>query len=559
MARCSDFIVQEIQPDGQLVKLEVDDLTYIRPLPANETPIVSSEESTKRLTQLLTKAVFDKIETKLKEDNKEWKITSASAINRNERKDIHHLLRSVFSSTVSSSTNPDGFIEMTPATKKSKDRRRPVARRGNFTHFNLFKMQFDTMDCVSRIGGLLRVQPKAFAFAGTKDRRSASIQRISVAGIEPGRLMGINKSFHNRILVGNISSQETGIFLGDLSGNAFTILLRDVEGSEEGCHDAVASLKEHGFINYYGLQRFGRSGVKGTHTIGISILRSDWLSAINRVFACNDGHLPEELKARQVWQETHDPHKTIDLVPQRSKHMRDMLTALCAKSNGKNYRAAFKMLPRPMRLLYVHAYQSFIWNHVVSKRIAMGMEPIVGDLVLQPQQDEVEPEVAVIYDPEAPDVVPDVAKSRRTKAAQPKIKTLEAADLTKYTVFDVVMPTPGWKVTYPPATVSFYEELMAKDGLNPHAMQHSNDDFSLEGAYRHILVKPTAVEANFLRYTNPDDDILETLADKLEGRSLEEPSGLLTGFKISFQLPSASYATMALREVAQIKPFVYRS
>ena len=38
-----------------------------------------------------------------------------------------------------------------------------------------------------------------------------------------------------------------------------------------------------------------------------------------------------------------------------------------------------------MRLTYIHAYQSFLWNTVVSKRLSkFGPIPIVGDLVFAP-------------------------------------------------------------------------------------------------------------------------------------------------------------------------------
>lgn len=39
-------------------------------------------------------------------------------------------------------------------------------------------------------------------------------------------------------------------------------------------------------------------------------------------------------------------------------------------------------IPRPLRTMYVHAYQSYIWNAVVSERIKLSADqPIVGDLV----------------------------------------------------------------------------------------------------------------------------------------------------------------------------------
>jgi len=49
------------------------------------------------------------------------------------------------------------------------------------------------------------------------------------------------------------------------AGNQFQITLREVQGaSKEQIEAAAAALKQGGFINYYGLQRFG-SGSVPTH------------------------------------------------------------------------------------------------------------------------------------------------------------------------------------------------------------------------------------------------------------------------------------------------------
>lgn len=52
----------------------------------------------------------------------------------------------------------------------------------------------------------------------------------------------------------------------------------DVQGPIEGLEAALKSLSTLGFVNYYGMQRFGASSVP-THAVGCAMLKEDWRAA----------------------------------------------------------------------------------------------------------------------------------------------------------------------------------------------------------------------------------------------------------------------------------------
>lgn len=127
-------------------------------------------------------------------------------------------------------------------------------------------------------------------------------------------------------------------------------------------------------------------------------------------------------------------------------------------------------IPRNLRLMYVHAYQSYVWNAVVSERIRTygSDKPIVGDLVF-----DTTPKEKVAMDVDEGSIMEEdaeaVASRRNRKPYEaPRIKTLTEEDLDKYTIFDVIMPLPGTDVAYPGGQLGErYREFLRMDGLDP--------------------------------------------------------------------------------------------
>lgn len=77
--------------------------------------------------------------------------------------------------------------------------------------------------------------------------------------VHPARLAGLNPKLRG-LQTGNYAFVRQGLHLGCLKGNLFDIILRNVQGAPAKVAMAADALRKSGFINYFGLQRFGNEG-----------------------------------------------------------------------------------------------------------------------------------------------------------------------------------------------------------------------------------------------------------------------------------------------------------
>lgn len=86
----------------------------------------------------------------------------------------------------------------------------------------------------------------------------------------PERLQALNATLRG-IKLGDFEYVDAPLFLGAAKGNRFDIILRAASSPEgaPGIVRAAQALQASGFINYFGLQRFG-SGCVPTHRSGTS-------------------------------------------------------------------------------------------------------------------------------------------------------------------------------------------------------------------------------------------------------------------------------------------------
>jgi tRNA pseudouridine13 synthase len=75
-------------------------------------------------------------------------------------------------------------------------------------------------------------------------------------------------------------------------------------------------MRTRGFINYYGMQRFGTSTVP-THVTGLQILQSKWGEALDSILSLREGEHPDCVRARLAWLEDGDVEKALQIMPRR--------------------------------------------------------------------------------------------------------------------------------------------------------------------------------------------------------------------------------------------------
>jgi tRNA pseudouridine13 synthase len=259
----------------------------------------------------------------------------------------------------------------------------PADPEGKFVIAKVWHRNWEANRLVRRLGSNLRIGRAKIGFAGTKDGRSVSTQLMSFnAPIEAVQSLTIPD-----VEILDAYRARRMISIGDLVGNRFKIGVADIDAGVDAkavCDSVKAKLDSiGGFPNFFGIQRFG-SVRPITHLIGKDLIRGDFEGAVMRYVANPmEEEASEANDARRALQETRDFERAFREFPMKLSFERTMIGHI--KDKPADYVGALRLLPYNLLMMFVHAYQSFLFNRILSERIRRGMslrEPEVGDLVL---------------------------------------------------------------------------------------------------------------------------------------------------------------------------------
>ncbi|KDQ29347.1 hypothetical protein PLEOSDRAFT_1064122 [Pleurotus ostreatus PC15] len=620
--RFTDFLVFEVDQDSKVIHLKSLSMpdsssktpkestaaeSSITQVAASDAPTIAEpaepwpESNNTALAPFLSEDAISKLKTMFLEGPTPPKVSDSGWGGRQPktedatRTEFHQKIRQLFQGKLETESGPATDDGASIVIKWARGGRGRGGGGGGsngrntyppYIHFSMQKTNRDTQDALGYLARTLHVNIRDLAVAGTKDKRGVTVQRVSlkrnnktvedvfklangISGRKPVE-EALKKRGDRGVRITDFNYRKASLELGMLKGNAFVITLRSAPltnesrnvqvDSSETIDKALNTIKNKGFINYYGMQRFGTASVP-THAIGLAILKAEWQKAISLILRKRPGEHPDVAAARDAWLVDGDLDKALEMMPRRVVAERCILESYKKqKGDTRNAMGALSTIPRNLRLMYVHAYQSYVWNAIVSERIrTYGPDkPVVGDLIMEATQETPDADNMEVDDEGRSDTAEAETsysgKKGKKPFVPPKIKILAEDDLDKYSIFDVIMPLPGTDVAYPGGELGEkYRQYLRLDGLDPDNFVRKQKEYTLFGSYRKILHLPKELTWTTLRYTDPDVPLAQADEDKLLGFDppVVTPDGKFLALQIELTLGTAAYATMALREVTK--------
>jgi tRNA pseudouridine13 synthase len=236
---------------------------------------------------------------------------------------------------------------------------------------------------IRELANRLHISRQRIGFAGTKDKRAETSQYMSFHKIKKENLEQLHIS---DVEISDMFYSSKPIRIGDLIGNKFSINIRNIsnEASKEDI-DEISDLIKNvgGFPNFFGVQRFGITRPV-THLVGKHLVNDNTseavLTYIGKPF---DDENKEIYEARKYFDETHDYIWALKNYPNSMNYEKAILNSMV--KNPEDFVSGLKQLPKRLLTMFIYAYQSYLFNKMLSERIKKDIplnKAVEGDLVL---------------------------------------------------------------------------------------------------------------------------------------------------------------------------------
>ncbi|PIY60489.1 hypothetical protein COY95_01515 [Candidatus Woesearchaeota archaeon CG_4_10_14_0_8_um_filter_47_5] len=203
------------------------------------------------------------------------------------------------------------------------------ATKGAFVYFRLRKRNYTTLAALQALAHWLGIPLKAFGFAGNKDRHAVTGQFCSARGGHHAKRLGLFR--HQDIEVSVVGRGDIPLSLGELEGNCFEIVVRGLPPGRN--YEEYFLTSKIQIPNYFDEQRFSTQNVP----VGRALVKKEFA-------------------------------KACALIRESDNEFSGALTSHL-QSFPQDVIGALQKLPQRILVLYIHAYQSYLFNELLSAHV----------------------------------------------------------------------------------------------------------------------------------------------------------------------------------------------
>jgi len=363
--------------------------------------------------------------------------------------------------------------------------------QGDHTYFLVEKKGLTTLDLIRRLARALGRRDRDFGYAGLKDAQAVTRQMMSLEHSDPEQ---IKKLQLDGVRILWVNKHVNKIKLGHLAGNKFWIKLRNVPSDAvETTQKCLDVLLKRGVPNYFGHQRFGMRG--DSWVLGGALLRGNFKEFLDQFCGRPSPMDRDQVRRARELYEKGKYELAAQIWPGFFRDAKRICSILA--NNPENLAKAVHTIDLKLKKLFLSAFQSYMFNQALAKRIDTIDQVLLGDLAEKE-------DTGGVFRVEDPTV------------EQPRADRFEISPTG---------PIFGFKMTQAEGLEGQIEnEILADEKLTLEDFRKPQSH-KLRGARRPFRVQMTNLDVKM---------------------SVEDSDHML---HLQFDLPSGSYATAVLREL----------
>lgn len=241
-------------------------------------------------------------------------------------------------------------------------------QEGETVYADIVKIGIPTLEAIDRIAKSLNVSASQIGYSGMKDAIAITSQKFSFRRISRDKIKDLKLP---NIYFKNIIVSKGALQPGNLQGNRFNIFIRTNNLYNPNLlMEKLKHIKEVGFYNFFGTQRFG--GVRGIgHKLGLILLRGNYELAVKAFLVAqgkNEIPLVQDLrnKAKAIYGNWKEMIKIYDQMPYTFSGEIKVLKALTHEPD--DYINALLAIKEQVKL-WAYAYGSLLFNKKISQLV----------------------------------------------------------------------------------------------------------------------------------------------------------------------------------------------